>query len=210
MSARRTHHHTNSRTKAASASVSAKPSVSKKISKNTHPKFGSFIPAIAIVVFIFNVALFAYIQYKSNVKPPIVKDTPIALASPTVTPTSTPTPYPLPQGEQIFYGSTSADAKGPKLTQVKINPYDPTIGIDQKYTIKASNENAIKSVTLDLVTDSKKTSHIFKQIESEGINSTWEVTIPTNDTHFYIYSPTIIITDSTGQPKKFEMTLRAY
>lgn len=170
---------------------------------------GIVIPAITGGIIIINIALFIYIQLQRS-RPDNVKTAVPKNVLPEISQSPTPTPYPLPQGKQVYRISTGANTKGPKVKEISVNPYDPKLGVDQIYSVKVTSEIPVTAMVMDLKTDSKSTTYDLRLQTGTPTDGTWEVIIPTDDTHNYLYSPTIRTTDATGNSRNTTLTFRAY
>ncbi len=192
-------------------SANAAPS---PVVENNKPKrsilFYYVIPALAVFFLVANLGLFAYLQFMSyKQRNPPIAAIPTSPPRPSPTPTPTPTPYPLQQGKIKYTISYGKDHTGPKINSITINPFDPTTGTQQTFTIEASGTTPILSADLSLTTDKKTASYSMQKVSESGLTSIWEVTITTNDTHLYIYSPSVMVKTATEKEMQ-SLTLRAY
>jgi len=103
---------------------------------------------------------------------------------------------PLPSGEQLYYISRGDDSVGPQLKQFTISNLATKINDPQKATVTAIYEYPIKSITLTLITDNKRTDYALHLVKSTNTGSTseevWEGQWKTNDSHENVYQALII------------------
>lgn len=109
-------------------------------------------------------------------------------------PTPTPTtkysfhnvPPPLPTGKQTYNVSHGGNTQ-PNIGQVTIDNYDPKKGEKQTYSIKVSDEIPVTKVQLTLTTDYKTKTYQATPEKSETSNEIWDVEVPVEDSHDYVY-----------------------
>ena len=119
------------------------------------------------------------------------KTKPPPTPTPTITPTPrpTPTPYPLPTGPQTYRVGHGKDVKGPKMTEVTFDPFDPKVGGKQTITVKAAHTSPIKRVAITLETDNGQTVlYPLTLIEGTETNGTWQGSWTTEQKHDYVYN----------------------
>lgn len=129
--------------------------------------------------------------------------------TPTPSPSPTPTPYPLPQGKQVYRLSHGKSVTGPKMTEVTVDPFDPKIGEKQTYTVKINHTSPVISATLELQTDNNIKTYNLDRIDGTPTSGTWQVTITTDDVHFYKYYAQFDLKSATDEYKG-GLTFRAY
>lgn len=118
--------------------------------------------------------------------------------SPTAIPTPTRVPKAIPHGSGGFTVSMG-DAKGPRIGGGKIDPYDPTPGQQQRFSIDVAYTAPVTSVTVTVNTDSK-TPHTYPLALASGttLNGTWSGSWTIEDPYLYNYSFTIIANSRSG------------
>lgn len=120
---------------------------------------------------------------------------------PTPVPTPTPTPKPIPHGKQTFSVS-SGKKTGPQFLKGAIDPYDPSMGSRQTFSVSVIGTKPVTTVSLTLVTDTKSRTIAMKSNDGTYSGS-WIV----DDTYFYTYLATFTANDGTEE-NKVELTLR--
>lgn len=90
------------------------------------------------------------------------------------TSTPKPTPKPIPTGKQIYYLGHGKNVKGPKTSQVVIDPLDPSVGKTQIVTVKITHTSPITSVKATLETDNMNKTYTFKRIAGSDTDGTWQ------------------------------------
>lgn len=174
------------------------------------PTFQEVMIVAILLILVINTGLFAYIYMKSKTPAatPTPAPAPIAVKV-TMTPKPTPTPYPLPQGKRSWDLSYGKEAKGPKILKVTVDPFDPKIGAKQTYTVAIQHTLPITIAELALNTDNKVATYSMQRISGTDTDGVWNVTVTTDDTHFYTYYPYFTVKSAQD---KFQggLTFRAY
>jgi hypothetical protein len=116
-------------------------------------------------------------------------------------PTPSPTPRPIAQGVQIYNMSHGPLMTGPKISEVKIDPFDPKMGQKQTVTVQIKHGSPITSVKARLDSDNKKTEYVFNKIEGSDTDGTWQGSWDTTDTHDYTYYLYFDLQSATGEFK---------
>jgi hypothetical protein len=116
-------------------------------------------------------------------------------------PTPTLTPRPLPQGAQVYNMSHGPNAKGPKISEVTIDPFDPKMGQKQTITVKIRHDSPVTSAKARLDSDNKKTEYTLNKIEGSDTDGVWQASWDTNDTHDYTYYLFFDLMSATGEFK---------
>lgn len=130
---------------------------------------------------------------------------PAASPSPTVTTTmsdASPPPRPIAQGQQN-YNIRSSNETGPKLLRVEISDFDPQPGQEQTFVVKVVEPAnlPITAVTVQLLTDTKQTTHQLTFSSQTSEYQIWTGTWSTDDTHNYIYTAKVSAISSGGEGK---------
>jgi hypothetical protein len=151
------------------------------------------VSVIPVAVFLAIVALLlgVYIISKGDTSILLsligVKQTEEAVDVVKATPTVRPTPRPLPKGPQTYTISHGSEVKGPRMSDVTMDPFDPKVGEKQTATVKIKYTSPVTSVTARLDSDNKKQTYTFNRIDGTDTDGTWQATWVTEDTHDYTY-----------------------
>ena len=113
---------------------------------------------------------------------------------------------PLHHGKKSF--SVSGGRKdAPLFSKGIIDPYDPQQGKEQVIEINIKSSPGVKSASLTMVTDNKKTGMAMKLIEGTEENGRWQAKWKVDDSYLYTYK--MIIKASNGeQSQEIAITLR--
>lgn len=119
----------------------------------------------------------------------VIQPTPAVtlIITPIPTPTPTPTPRPIPSGRQIFNLSHGEGVKGPRISQLIVDPLNPFVGGTQIVTVKIAYTSPITEVKARLDTDSMNKSYTFKRIAGSDTDGTWQASWKMEDSYNYIY-----------------------
>lgn len=165
--------------------------MTKKYPPKKNQERSSYVSAVNIILAVIVIALGAYLYriYKPVSQPMTGTNTGAKPAENVVngTPLPSPSPRPIAQGKQIYNGSFGPLVKGPKMTQVIVDPFDPKKGEKQTVTVKIKHELPITSVTARLDSDTMKKTYTFERIDGSDTNGTWQTSWTTEDTHDYTY-----------------------
>lgn len=107
-----------------------------------------------------------------------------------------PIPAPLPTGKQVYNVSRGSGSKGPNISQISVDNFDPKTGELQTYSIKITDPSSVEKVRLTLFTDYKIKTYeaVFKDgKENDGV---WKAVVETEDSHDYVYRVRIEAYDS--------------
>ena len=107
--------------------------------------------------------------------------------TPFLSPTPKPTPKPIPSGKQVYNLSHGENVKGPKMSQVIIDPLDPSAGITQVVTIKIAHTSPVTSVKATLETDNTDKTYTFERIAGSNTDGTWQASWIIEDSYDYTY-----------------------
>jgi len=110
--------------------------------------------------------------------------------TPTPTPfkySNYPIPAPLPTGKQVYNVSRGSGSKGPNISQISVDNFDPKIGELQTYSIKITDPFGVEKVTLTLFTDYKIKTYeaVFK--DGKPTDGVWKTVVTTEDSHNFVY-----------------------
>lgn len=100
----------------------------------------------------------------------------------TETPTPTSVPRPLATGKQTFTVMNSADAKGPRLKEVTIDPYDARNGRQQMISLLVTDPAGVVSASVTVATDSRTTDVPLQLAIGTATEGVWAGTWTVNDT----------------------------
>ncbi|MCK4588474.1 hypothetical protein KAT60_01525 [Candidatus Woesebacteria bacterium] len=117
----------------------------------------------------------------------VIQPTPAVTLITTPIPTPTPTPRPIPSGRQIFNLSHGKSVKGPRISQLIVDPLNPFVGGTQIVTVKIAYTSPITEVKARLDTDSMNKSYTFKRIAGSDTDGTWQASWKMEDSYDYIY-----------------------
>ncbi len=111
------------------------------------------------------------------------------------TPTPSPTPSFLPSGEQTYTISRSADAKGPRINSLTLNPLDAQKNQLQTITVSVAG-TALSHVSVKIYADTS--SYPIDLTLRDGV---WRAQWRLQDSVLHRYVIVITATDSTGASK---------
>lgn len=109
---------------------------------------------------------------------------------------STPPPKRLAQGRQTFSVSSSDKTRGPQLSEIVVDPYDPAVGKDQTMTIAISDTLPVTRVSVTVATDKGRKSYPMKLASGEATRGVWEATWNVEDSHEVTYNASFMAQDS--------------
>lgn len=106
---------------------------------------------------------------------------------PTAIPTQSPPSRPLDQGKQVYNVSRGSGSRGPAITQVIFDPFDPKKGEIQAIALKIAHNLPVTAVSTTLTTDHK--TQVYPLTLKEGTSSAglWNGSWKTTDSHDYKY-----------------------
>lgn len=96
-------------------------------------------------------------------------------------------PKRLAQGKQTFEVTGSNKEKGPIITQVSIDPYDPAVGTTQTLQVQITGTSPIVSGKAILVTDTGEKSYPLLLTSGQPLSGTWSNSWTVSDTHDVTY-----------------------
>lgn len=172
------------------------------------------IPTILVATFLLilfknQLALWAK-RYQIGLAPqpsPTTTLEPKTAASPTPTPRGTPTP--LKKGKETYYISQSSSVKGPKITQVTLDPLDPKNGEKQTITVKALHSGPVTQVKISLMSDNKtQTLSSLSLVSGTNLEGEWQVSWTVDDTILYKYILKITATGG-GVQSSVDLAIRS-
>lgn len=108
----------------------------------------------------------------------------------------TPNPYKLPRGAQSYTITSGKDVKGPKITNVVIDPLDPKNGTKQ--TFKVTVESPVTSAAVTVHTDNKETNVDLKLVSGDSTKGVYQGSWIVDDSYDYVYAFTYVIKGPDG------------
>ena len=170
-----------------------KPEFSKRISECWTNLSSSFKQALSILlVLVLAASLWLFLAERTTTTRERLQvmqpePTPAVTLITTPIPTPTPTPKPIPSGRQIYNISHGKDVKGPKMSQVIVDPLDPSVGGTQIVTVKIAYTSPITDVKATLETDNMNKTYTFKRIAGSDTDGTWQASWKMEDSYDYTY-----------------------
>lgn len=120
-----------------------------------------------------------------------LKPTPVPLPAPT------PAPRPLPSGKQIYNLSHGENVVGPKISQVIVDPLDPSVGGTQIVTIKITHTSPVIEAKATLETDNMSKTYTFERIGGVDTDGTWQASWKMEDSYDQNYYLSFKLTSET-------------
>lgn len=159
----------------------------KKISVFEYILF--FLLLVLIVVFFFIDFQFSEKQVQESLRKFTDYETRQTLETQTLSPSPTPksSPKPIPSGKQTYYLSHGKNVKGPKISQVIVDPLDPSVGKTQVVTVKIAHTSPVINVKATLETDNMNKTYTFKHIAGSNTDGTWQTSWIIEDSYDYTY-----------------------
>lgn len=157
---------------------------------------GQQITAFIAVLVILGVTAGIWYRIQQQEKLAQLNPSGIPEAEATPIPTPTPTPTKLFHGKDTYTVSRGAQAKGPNITEVSLDPLDPTVGSTQEFSVKVTYNNPVTDVTLKLRTDTKTTTLNLSRTEGSELGGTW--TGSWNVPESYLYNYIVTVTATSG------------
>ncbi len=156
---------------------------------------GQVVSAVIAIAVIIGATAFAWVWIqKQQAIPEETETQQVAPGEVTPQPTPTPTPTKLFHGKDTYIVSRGAQATGPNVSEITLDPLDPAVGGQQILSVKASYGTAISDVSVKLRTDTKTTTLKLTLAEGTNLGGTWQTTWIVPETYLYNYSATIVAT----------------
>lgn len=118
-------------------------------------------------------------------------------------PTPTPSKYanyaipaPLPTGKQVYNVSRGSGSKGPNISQISVDNFDPKTGELQTYNIKITDPFGVEKVQLTLFTDYKIKFYEATLKDGKDTDGVWKAVVETEDSHDFVYRVRVEAQDS--------------
>jgi hypothetical protein len=145
------------------------------------------ILALAVALWLFLVERITTTREGLQIIQPETTPSVALVTTPIPTPTPTPTPKPLPSGRQIYNLSHGENVKGPRMSQVIIDPLDPLAGGTQIVTVKIAHTSPVTDAKATLKTDNMDKTYTLKRIAGSDTDGTWQASWKMEDSYDYTY-----------------------
>lgn len=149
----------------------------------------AFLLLVLIVVFFFIDFKFSEKQIQESLRKftGYKTDQSLETQTPSPSPTPKPSPKPIPSGKQIYNLSHGKNVIGPRISQVIIDPLDPSVGKTQVVTVKIAHTSPVASVKATLKTDNINKTYTFKHVAGSNTDGTWQASWIIEDSYDYTY-----------------------
>jgi hypothetical protein len=142
---------------------------------------------LAVALWLFLVKQTATTREKLQITQLEPTSTTTLKTTPTPPPAPTPAPKPLPSGRQIYNLSHGENVNGPKISQVIIDPLDPSVGGTQIVIIKITHTSPVTKAEATLETDNMDKTYILDRVAGSDTDGTWQASWKTEDSYNRTY-----------------------
>lgn len=160
---------------------------------------GQTASAIIAIVVIIGASTFAW--YRMQRQGLLRQESQSEQVQAEITPMTTPTPTPtkLFHGKDTYIVSRGAQAKGPNISEISLDPLDPAVGAQQTISVKVTHNSPVSDVSVKLRTDTKTTTLKLALSEGSNLGGTWNTTWTVPESYLYNYIATVVATSAKDE-----------
>jgi len=158
----------------------------KSSTRRTETNVLSYLVVLAVIAVVSGAIIYVYKAQQLATFPEETQVTEPAAEGEEIPPTPTPTPTKLFHGKDTYYISGGAP-DDPHFQQVDVDPLDPEVGANQKFTVKISSKYPVTTAYLTVHTDTHSTKVPLNLISGTREEGIWEGSWTIAETYLYTY-----------------------